>query len=101
MPLLNLLTLDEAMVKSATKRRAEVAKEYLDYIGQLRKGQAGKLQAGEGETIAAVRRRLGAAAKFTGKKLVIKRAGDELYFWAQPRAPSTGQRRRGRPPKAA
>lgn len=101
MPLFNLLTLDEAMVKLATKRRAEVAKEYLDYIGQLRKGQAGKLQAGDGETIAAVRRRLGAAAKFAGKKLVIKRAGDELYFWAQPRAPSTGQRRRGRPPKAA
>ena len=101
MPSFKLVPKEETMVKLATGRRAQVAKEYLDYIGQLRKGRAGRLQAGEGETIAAVRRRLGAAAKFAGKKLVIKRAGDELYFWAQSRAPSTGQRRRGRPPKAA
>ena len=31
---------------------------------------------------ATVRRRLGAAARAAGHKLTIRRAGDEVYFWA-------------------
>lgn len=97
MPHFELMPLEEATVKSASGRRAEITREYLGYIGQLGEGQAGRLRAGEAETISAVRRRLGAAAKLAGKKLVIKRAGEELYFWVEPGAPPAGGRRRGRP----
>ena len=98
MPQFELVSLEEAMVRSATGRRAEITKEYLAYIERLAVGQAGRLQPGEGETIATVRRRLGAAARAGNKNLVIKRLGTELYFWTQ--APTTTGRRRGRPRKA-
>ena len=42
--------------------------EYLGYIDQLTKGQAGKLVASAGETTATVRRRIGAAARAAGHK---------------------------------
>ena len=81
MPTFELVSLDEAMTKSATGKRAEMMAEYVGFIDKVQKGQAGKLQPGEGETTAAVRRRLGAAAKLVGKNLVIRRTGDEVYFW--------------------
>ena len=96
MPQFQLVPLEEAIAKTATGRRAEITRGYLSYIEQLKEGEAGRLQAVETESVAAVRRRLGAAAKLAGKELVIKRAGEELYFWAQPEAPSRGGRRRGR-----
>ena len=46
MPKLELLTIDEAIVQSATGRRFEVLKEYLGYIKQLVDNQAGKLEPG-------------------------------------------------------
>ena len=101
MPQFQLVPLAEAIAKSATVRSAKFTREYLGYIGQLKEGEAGRLQAGETETGVAVRRRLGAAAKLAGKNLVIKRTGDDVYFWVQPQEPSTGRRRRGRPQKAA
>ena len=98
MPSFDLISMEEAMVKSATGKRADIAREYLGFIEQLRSGWAGKLQAGEGESITAVRRRLTSAAKFAGRSIVSKRVDDEVYFWLKPDAPATG-RRRGRPPK--
>ena len=95
MPQLEILSLEQAMFKSATGRRAVIAREYLGYIQQLSDGQAGMLQASEGETLASVRRRLGAAAKLGGKYLEIKRAGDELYFWLRQES-ATPRRRRAR-----
>jgi len=88
--------LAEAESSSSTGKRAQIAREYLEILAQLKSGQAGKLQPGEGETAAAVRRRLGAAAKLAGRSLVIKRRGDEVYFWDKP---GTGPRKRGRPRK--
>ena len=97
MPAFELVRLDEAMIKSATGKRAGMMAEYVGFIEKVQKGQAGKLQPGEGETTAAVRRRLGAAAKLVGKKLVIKRTGDEVYFWV---VSQRGRPRgRGRPRK--
>ena len=93
MPNFEMVSLAEAEMKSATGRRAEITREYLGYIDQLQRGEAGRLEASEGESISAVRRRLGAAAKVAGKELVIKRRGDEIYFWVRP------GKRRGRPPK--
>ena len=87
-----VISLMEAQVRSATGRRAEIIAEYVGYIEQLQEGQAGKLQVTKGETLTAVRRRLGAASKLAGTNLIIRRSGDDIFFWRAPR-------RRGRPRK--
>ncbi len=97
MPTFEVLSKSEAELKTATGKRAELTKEYLGYIQGLRKGQAGKLTAGVGESVAAVRRRLGSAARAAGKDLTIKRTGDDVYFWIAEHAGNG--RRRGRPRK--
>jgi hypothetical protein len=95
MPKFDLVPMSEAEAKSTTGKRAELVQEYMGYLNQLQEGQAGRLRASEGETPAAVRRRLGTAAKLAGKDLVIRRTGEDIYFWVQP----GGRRRRGRPRK--
>ena len=97
MPRFDVITTGEAKLKTATAKTADLIKEYRGYIEQLGAGKAGRLLPSLGETARAVRRRLGAAAKISGKSLVIKRAGDEVLFWAKERG--TGLRRRGRPRK--
>ncbi len=97
MPAFETIPLQEAMMKTATGR-AQLAQEYLQYIQQLAEGQAGKLQASEDEKNSTVRRRLGDAARLAGKNLVIRRTGEDLYFWVA----STDEqrsRRRGRRPR--
>ncbi len=101
MPKFKSLPLAAAMLKSANGKRAQLTKEYMAYIEQLPSGQAGQLQAAAGESIAAVRRRLGAASRVAGKDLVIKRVGEELFFWVRPGGEGATKRRRGRPAKAA
>ena len=94
MPKLDVIPIEEARAKSASRgKRAQILLEYLDYIDQLKSGEAGRLVAGAGETTATVRRRLGDAARAAGQKLTIRRAGDEVYFW---RGSGNGRRRRGR-----
>ena len=92
MPQFELVSMEEAAPKKAVGPGVAITTEYAGYIAQVGKGQAGKLMPAEGETRAAVRRRLGIAAKASGTDLVIKRSGDTVYFWV------TG-RRRGRRPK--
>ena len=95
MPQFGVVSREEAQARTASPgKRAQVVQEYLDYIGQLQEGQSGKLQPDQGETVATVRRRLGTAARVSGKDLVIKRTGDEIYFWVEQPA----RRRRGRRP---
>lgn len=96
MPRFELVPVDEAMMKSATGKRAQITREYMAYIERLGAGQAGRLQVGDGERIGAVRRRLGAAAKLAKKDLVIKRGDNEIYFWVKGQE---APRRRGRPRK--
>jgi hypothetical protein len=98
MPRLDILSLEQAQLDSSTGRRAQMLREYVAIIGQVPAGQAGKLAAGPGETLSAVRRRLGAAAKQSGRALIIKRTEEHLYFWV---APNSERRRPGRPPKNA
>lgn len=99
MPNFEVVSLEEAIRKSALAgRRGDVLREYLGYVDQMEEGQAGKLRVSEAEDPAAVRRSLGAAAKLAGKRLVIKRVGEEIYFWAQPPEAATRGRRRGRRP---
>ena len=94
MPKLELIPVSEAMLKSATGKRAQIAQEYVSYIEQLGEGQAGRLQPDEGESVQAIRRRLGLAAKLVGKELAIKRTGEEVYFWLAEKP--TPRRRQGR-----
>ncbi len=98
MPKFDIVPVEEVRGKSASgERRAQILQEYLGYIDQLKRGQAGRLVAGAGETTATVRKRIGAAARSAGKNLTIKRAGDEVYFWAvERRRSANGRRRRGK-----
>ena len=96
MPIFDRVPLGEAKMKTASGKRAQIIAEYVRYIEQLADGEAGRLQAAGGETIATVRRRVGAAARQLERNLTIRRTGDEIYFWSE----ETRRRRRGRP-KAA
>ncbi len=91
MPKFDRVPLGEARMKTASGKRAQIIAEYVRYIEQLGDGEAGRLQAAEGEPITTIRRRLGAAARQLGRSLTIHRTGDEIYFWAEE------TRRRGRP----
>ncbi len=93
MPKFDRVPLGEARMKTASGKRAQIIAEYVRYIEQLGDGEAGRLQATEGEPITTVRRRLGAAARQLEKSLTIRRTGDEIYFWAE----ETRRRGRGRP----
>ncbi len=93
MPKFDRVPLGEARMKTASGKRAQIIAEYVRHIDQLEEGEAGRLQATEGEPITTVRRRLGAAARQLEKSLTIRRTGDEIYFWAE----ETRGRRRGRP----
>ena len=66
MPTFDQVPLQEAMLKTATSKTAQITQEYLGYIIQLLDGQAGRLQPSEEESVATVRRRLGVAAKLSG-----------------------------------
>ena len=99
MPTFELVPLDEAKMNTSTGKKAELIKEYLGYIQQLQDGQSGKLVATGDEKIGAIRRRLGTAAKVAGKDLVIKRVGNEIYFWLKPEVKAPPKQRRGRPRK--
>ena len=92
MPTFDQVSLQEAMLKTATGKTAQTTQEYLGYIGQLTEGQAGRLQPGEDESVTTVRRRLGVAAKLSGKDIAIKRQGNEVYFWVQEEPRPRGQR---------
>ncbi|MXY60409.1 MAG: hypothetical protein F4Y96_08305 [Chloroflexi bacterium] len=95
MPTFSTLPIGEARARSATGKRAALLQEYVGYIERVAPGEAGMLQAGEGETTQAIRRRLNAAAEALGKRLEFRRTANAVYFWA-----SDG-RRRGRPRKNA
>ncbi len=84
MPTFNQVPLQEAMLKTATGKTAQINQEYLGYIEQLPEDQAGRLQPDEGESVATIRRRLGVAAKLSGKDIIIKRRGNGVYFWEEP-----------------
>ena len=85
MPKFEVVALSDAVFDTATGKRSETLKEYVDYIQSVGKGQAGVLSPEEGDKTTTIRRRLGAAAKQAGKKLIVKRKGQEIYFWTVPR----------------
>ena len=67
--------------RPAVNPAAAQLKQYQGYIKKVPTGETGRLTPGKGETLAAVRRRLGAAAKALGVQLKMKRVGDRVFFW--------------------
>ena len=73
--------------EEVNRRRSAVSpallrlKQYQSYIKKVPAGETGRLTPGKGETPAAVRRRLGAAAEALGVQLTVKRVGDQVFFW--------------------
>ena len=68
MPKFDRVPIGEAKTKTArpNSKRAQIIAEYVSYIEQLGAGEAGRLQAAEGEPITAVRRRIGTAGRQLG-----------------------------------
>ena len=100
MPTFDQVPLQEAMLRTATGKTAQITQEYLGYIEQLEDGRAGRLRPSEEESAATVRRRLGVAAKLSGKDITIKRQGEEVYFWVQQEPIPRRQRRARSGPEA-
>ena len=95
MATLEVVSLQDAQFElSLTGKRGVVMRQYMDYIGRLETGQAGKLTPEAGETTAAIRRRLGAAAKVLGKNLGVNTQGNVVFFWEEGNA--SAPRGRGR-----
>jgi hypothetical protein len=83
MPEFTTVSMKEATILTSFGRQKRYLNEYIDYITTLAIGQAGKLRTGEEEKHATVRRRLGVAAKTLGISLIIKRSGNDVYFWRE------------------
>ena len=94
MPEFELVSREEAMTTSPRPARPDVIREYVERVRSLGRDEAVRLTPSEGETVATVRRRLGAAVKASGKSIRIKRLGSDVYFWEDP-----PKRRGGRPRK--
>jgi hypothetical protein len=83
MPDFTTISITEAQLRTIPGRQGTFINEYADYIQQVPHGQAGKLSIGEDEKHTAIRRRLATTAKAMHVPLIIKRSGNELYFWRE------------------
>src|ERR671914_700554 len=83
MPGFTTVSNNEAKIRTIPGRQGTFINEYADYIQQLPRGRAGKLSIGEGEKHTAIRRRLVTAAKAMNIPLIVKRSGNDLYFWRE------------------
>jgi hypothetical protein len=83
MPEFTTVSVQEAQMRTIPGRHGAFMNEYANYIQQLPPGQAGKLTIGEQEKLATVRRRLAVAAQALAINLIIKRSGNDVYFWRQ------------------
>ena len=83
MPEFTTVSVQEAKLRTIPGRQGRYINEYIDYIQHVPSGQAGKLRVGDVEKHLTVRRRLVTAAQSMNIPLIIKRSGNELYFWRQ------------------
>jgi hypothetical protein len=81
MPEFTTVSVQEAQLRAIPGRQGKVITEFADYIQQLPQGQAGKLTIREGEKHTTVRRRLVTTAKAMNIPLIVKRSGNDIYFW--------------------
>jgi hypothetical protein len=104
MPEFAIVPIREAQASIIAGRQGKFMQEYIRYIRQISQGKAGKLHLGEQENPVTIRRRFASAAQAIDIKLIIKRSGQDVYFWKesgeaeQPRSKRTYTRRsrRGR-----
>jgi len=99
MPEFMTVSVQEAKFRTIPGRQGKFINEYADYIRQLPQGQAGKLSVGEEEKHTAIRRRLATTAKAMNINLIIKRSGNDLYFWREDGGEEQPKSRRGRRPR--
>jgi hypothetical protein len=83
MPEFAIVSVTEAQMRTIPGRQGTFMNEYANYIQQLPTGQAGKLRIGGQEKHATIKRRLVVAAKALGIPLIIKRSGNDVYFWRE------------------
>jgi hypothetical protein len=83
MPEFTTVSVTEAQIRTIPGRQGKFINEYADYIQHLAQGKAGKLTIGEDEKHTTVRRRLATAAKAMNIPLIIKRSGNDIYFWRE------------------
>jgi hypothetical protein len=83
MPEFTTVAMNEAQLRTIPGRQGRFINEYADYIQQVSSGQAGKLHVLESENPLTIRRRLVTAATAMHTPLIIKRSGNDLYFWKE------------------
>jgi hypothetical protein len=83
MPEFATVSIKEAQLRTIPGRQGRYLNEYIDYIQQLPPGQAGRLSIGDEEKHTTIRRRLISAAQALNIPLIIKRSGNDLYFWRE------------------
>jgi hypothetical protein len=94
MPEFTIVPIREAQASTIAGRRGRFMHEYIRYIRQIPQGQAGKLHLGEHENPVTIRRRLVQAAQATDIKLIIKRSGQDVFFWSEDRGEEQPRRKR-------
>jgi hypothetical protein len=99
MPEFTAVSVQEAKLRTIPGRQGKFIKEYADYIQQIPHGQAGKLSVGEDEKHTVIRRRLATTAKAMNITLIIKRSGNDVYFWREDGEVEQPRPRRGRRPR--
>ena len=81
MPGFRRVSRDETSRRPAVSPALARLRQYQGYVKKVTPGLTGRLSPDKGETPAAIRRRLGEAAKALGIQLTVKRIGDRVYFW--------------------
>ena len=85
------ITLKEVERPTGGGNREKDLAAYLESVNSLSADTAGRVVPAEGETLTMVRRRLGDAARMSGRDIEIKRTENAVYYWLKE------GRRRGRP----
>ena len=81
MPDFAIVSIQDAKLQTIPSRQRTYLNEYAGYIQQLSPGMAGKLHPLEDEKLTTIRRRLVVTAQTLDATLIIRRSGEDLYFW--------------------
>ena len=98
MPTFEIIPMQEAeLAITLSGARGAQLREYVEIVRQLEPGTAGRVTATEdGDTTAAIRRRLSRAAELLNKNIVVNRQDNVVYFWTEGDGPAPVRRRRRR-----
>ncbi len=95
MPKFEIVPLKDAqMALALTGARGKQLRQYVEFLQLLQPGEAGKVTAGSGDTTAAIRRRLTAAADLLSREIELNRQDNIVYVLDKSDAPTPRRRRR-------